>query len=207
MTNPWQQVPLADYEAHMNAAAVDQAAALSALFGEVLALRHPASVAVLGVAGGNGLERIDPQQTQRVVGIDLNPSYLDAVRQRFAHLRGLELHAVDLTNQTLELAPVDLVHAALIFEHAGTERCLDNALALAAPTGALAVVLQLPGEASGNVGGSGVASIQKLADHFTLVEPEAFTQKLAARGLRIIHESRLPVPEGKQFWLGVFMRG
>ena len=204
--NPWQEIPLADYEAHMNAEAVKQASVLSKLFGEALTLRNPVSVAVLGVAGGNGLERIDGRQTRRVLGVDLNPHYLAAVRERYANMAGLELHAIDLAEETIQLPPVELVHAALIFEHAGMGQCLENALALIAPEGALSVVLQRPGTESQDVGGSGVASITKLAAHFSLIDPNALTRTLADRGLRLTHEKLEPVSGGKQLWMGVFAR-
>jgi hypothetical protein len=204
--NPWQEIPLADYEAHMNAEAVKQASALSELFGEALALRKPASVAVLGVAGGNGLERIDEKQTRRVAGVDLNPHYLAAVRKRFPNMAGLELYAIDLAEDHIQLPPVELVHAALIFEHTGLGQCLENALALVAPVGALSAVLQLPGAESQNVGGSGVASIAKLAAHFSLIDPNALTRRLAERGLQLTHERLEPVPGGKQLWMGIFAR-
>jgi hypothetical protein len=204
--NPWQEIPLADYEAHMNAEAVKQASVLSKLFGEALTLRNPVSVAVLGVAGGNGLERIDGRQTRRVLGVDLNPHYLAAVRERYANMAGLELHAIDLAEETIQLPPVELVHAALIFEHAGMGQCLENALALIAPEGVLAVVLQRPGTESQDVGGSGVASITKLAAHFSLIDPNALTRTLADRGLRLTHEKLEPVSGGKQLWMGVFAR-
>ena len=204
--NPWQEIPLADYEAHMNAEAVKQASVLSKLFGEALTLRNPVSVAVLGVAGGNGLERIDGRQTRRVLGVDLNPHYLAAVRERYANMAGLELYAIDLAETTIQLPPVELVHAALIFEHAGMGRCLENALALITPEGALSVVLQRPGTESQDVGGSGVASITKLAAHFSLIDPNALTRTLADRGLRLTHEKLEPVSGGKQLWMGVFAR-
>jgi threonine dehydrogenase-like Zn-dependent dehydrogenase len=205
--NPWQEIPLADYETHMQSEAVGQAVALSELFGEVLAQRKPASVAVLGVAGGNGLERIDQERTRRVVGVDLNPQYLATVRKRFGEMTGLELYEVDLAEEPLALAPVELVHGALVFEHAGLGRCLENALALIMPEGALSVVLQLPGAESQNVGNSGVASIGKLSSHFKLVDPAALTRTLTERGLRLIREEKRSLPAGKKLWLGVFTWG
>jgi hypothetical protein len=204
--NPWFEVPLADYEAHMTSDAVDQLSVLSALFASVLELYKPASVALLGVAGGNGLERINTEQTRRVVGVDLNPEYADAVRARFSAMPGLELYVADLAEEVLALEPVDLVHAALIFEHAGVELCIENAIALTAPGGALAVVLQRTGAEGAHVGNSGVASVARFAGHFSEVDPVRFTGMLTARGLRLVHESTTPVPAGKQFWLGVFER-
>ena len=57
--NPWLALPLGDYKGHM---------------------RSPASVAILGIAGGNGLEHVDPSVTSRGVGLDLNPQYPDVTR-------------------------------------------------------------------------------------------------------------------------------
>ena len=57
MSNSWLQIPLSDYEGHMNSAMVQQLRALSDLFAQALASRQPASVAIAGIAGGNGLDR------------------------------------------------------------------------------------------------------------------------------------------------------
>jgi SAM-dependent methyltransferase len=195
----------------MRAPAVDQSRPLSDLFAEALTIRRPASVAILGIAGGNGLERFDPSSAdanavQRVVGIDINPAYLDAVRQRFAQLPGLELLCADLASETVELAPVELVHAALIFEHAGTGRALDNAVSLVSPGGALSVVLQLPGDPAQNIGNSGFASVQSHSEHFALVDPAWFTEAMHHRGFVLAHEARRAVPAGKTLWLATFTR-
>ena len=207
MSNPWLNVPLSDYEGHMGSPAVQQSEPLSRLFADALTLLRPASVAILGVAGGNGLERLNPTTVRRVVGIDINPEYLDAVSQRFPQLPGLELHHADLAEQTLDLPPVELVHAALIFEHAGTARALDNAIDLVAPGGALSVVLQLPGDPSQNIGNSGYTSVQVHSDHFALVDPIQFVHTLRSRNFRLSHRRRHPVPAGKALQLSIFTRG
>ncbi len=206
MTNPWLAVPLADYEGHMASPAVQQSDALASLFAEALSVRRPASVAILGIAGGNGLERIDSALTHRIVGLDINPAYLAAVRRRFSKLPGLELHAVDLADRTLPLAPVHLVHAALFFEHAGTGPSLDNALALLGEDGALSVVLQLPSASEPAVGSSGIASIRTLQTHFSLIDPQQFRTTLQERGLEPVYEAHRAVPGGKAFWMGIFVR-
>ena len=206
MSNPWLSVPLSDYEGHMQSPGVQQLQPLSELFAQALALRRPASVAIVGIAGGNGLDQIDPATTQRIVGLDINPEYLATVRERYATLQQLELHCVDLTQQRLELARVDLVHVALVFEHTGTGMAFENALDLVAPGGALSVVLQLPGDPGQDVGKSGYDSIQKHSGHFQLIPPETFAKMVGARGFRLAHESRHDVPAGKALWLAVFTR-
>jgi hypothetical protein len=206
MSNPWLAIPLADYEGHMEAPEVCQLQTLSSLFAEALAVRRPPSAAILGIAGGNGLDRIDTALTRRIVGLDINPAYLDAVRRRYPDLPGLELHCTDLAGPSIELPPVELVHAALVFEHAGTGRCLENALALLAADGAFSVVLQLPGASEQTVGSSGVASIRSLQSHFSLIDPLGFRGLLRERGLEPVYEAQRAVPGGKALWMGIFVR-
>jgi len=204
MSSPWLEVPLEDYEGHMLSPEVAQLPVLADLFAEALASRRPASVAVLGVAGGNGLDRIDPALTKRVVGIDCNPIFLGAVRGRYAGLAGLEVHCVDLAREMVEAEPVNLVHAALVFEHAGTGLCLENAVRMVDTGGALSVVLQLPSEQA--VSPSAYASIQMLRSNFVYVEPGELRAALELRGLLLERESRRDLPEGKAFWAGIFTR-
>lgn len=190
----------------MNSLEVQQLGVLSDLFAEAITLRPSSSIAVLGVAGGNGLDRIDCKITSRVVGLDVNPHYLDAVRRRYSHLHGLELHCIDLAEQAINIEPVQLVHAALVFEHAGVSRALENAISLVAASGALSVVLQLPSKVSQEVGRSGFPSLQKLASHLSLIDPVSICASLKERGFPLIHETRRTLPASKAFWMGIFLR-
>ena len=204
--NPWLGLPLDDYEGHMGSPGVNQLGPLADLLGEALARLRPRSLAVLGVAGGNGLEHVDSTLTTRVVGIDFNPQYLDVTRRRFPDMRGLELHCVDLEEQLPDLEAVALVHAALVFEHAGTGRCLENAVALVAPGGHLSVVLQLPIDGHEVVTSSPYPSMSTLAGGFSFVDPHRLRRMLAQQGLRLTYQSRLALPTGKAFWSGYFER-
>ena len=204
--NPWLALPLEDYEGHMGSEAVGQLQPLADLFGEALARLRPRSVAVLGVAGGNGLEHVDSTLTTRVVGLDVNAEYLAATKARFPDLRGLELHCADFEHDTLHLEPVALVHAALVFEHAGTERCLDTAVSLVAPGGHLSVVLQLPSEEHEAVTPSAYSSMATLAADFAFVDPHQLRRVLAQRDLRLTHQARRTLSTGKAFWSGYFER-
>ena len=204
MSNPWLAVPLAEYEQHMNSAEIRQLAALSDLFAEAIARCRPHSVVVLGIAGGNGLDRIDGSVTTRIVGLDLNPHYLEAVRQRHSHLQGLELYCVDLAAQRLEIEPVELVHAALIFEHAGVDCCLENAISMVAAGGNLSVVLQLPAEGGKAEVTSRFPSIESLGSDFSTISPEWLSETLARRGFRLGHQTTRALPAGKTFWTGLF---
>jgi SAM-dependent methyltransferase len=207
MSNPWLSIELEDYEGHMGSENVRQLAALSGLFKRALDLCAPKSVAVVGVAGGNGLERIDSAITKSILGLDINPRYLATVRQRYGALPGLKLCCADLADLPLSLAPVELVYVALVFEHTGLGRCLENALLLVAPGGKLSVVLQLPSEAEQGVTPTRYSSMQALRDSFALIDISQFRQKLEDKGFDLVHQERRSLPAGKAFWLGIFAHG
>jgi ubiquinone/menaquinone biosynthesis C-methylase UbiE len=65
---------------------------------EILVRRHgPSSVAILGCAGGNGFERLVETSVSRVVGVDINPQYIEEARQRYAgRVPGLKLVVGDI---------------------------------------------------------------------------------------------------------------
>jgi len=205
MSNPWLNIPLADYEGHMRSDEVQQLDALSELFAAALERCQPTSVAVLGVGGGNGVDRIDSGITKRVVGLDLNARYLNEARKRYGGACNLSLHCVDLREERVELEPVRLVHAALIFEHAGIDRCLENTVSLVDGGGALCAVLQLPSQqAEQEIGSSNFPSMLTLKDNFALVDPISLERKLARVGFRMTHDVLRPVPAGKRLWMGIF---
>lgn len=207
MANPWLAVPLDDYEGHMGPDGVAQLDALAELFECALRRLRPESAAILGVAGGNGLDRISPDVTTRVCGVDVNPLYLEAVRRRYgSRLPGLELDCVDLAREPVHREPAGLVHAALIFEHAGVDGCLRHAVRLVAACGSLSVVLQLESPGAPAVGATSFRSVQGLSQDFHLVAPAQLVEALAAYSFRLAWETLRPVSGGKAFWMGVFKR-
>ncbi len=206
MTNPWLQLPLPEYEAHMSLPAVAQAVLLADVFGELLGTYTPRSVAVLGCAGGNGFERIVPDVTKRVVGVDINPAYIGACGNRFAgRLPGLELYVGDLEKDDLAFAPVDLVYAALLFEYVDVGAALQRIRPILVPGGALATVVQLPSPVTAAVTPSPFARVQALARVMRLVSPKGL-QVLAGRqafeqtGSRMVRSRA-----GKEFQVQTFL--
>jgi hypothetical protein len=206
MSNPWLSIPLEDYEGHMGSAGVQQLRILAELFKRALDRCLPESVAVLGIAGGNGLELIDCASTKRIVGVDINQRYLDEVQRRFGTLRGLELHCRDLGERDFKLAPVTLVHAALLFEHVGLGLVLDNALSLVAPGGRFSVVLQLPSEKEQGVAPTIYTSMQKLKQDFALIDIGEFQGLLEQKGFQLVGRETRCLPAGKALWLGIFAK-
>ncbi len=127
MKNPWLKIPASDYEAHMSLPEVAQAQALSKLMALALAEYTPASLAVVGCATGSGFEHIDTTKTRRVVGVDINPAYLNILRSRFAgRIPNLELIEADITAPDFLVAPVSMVFAGLVFEYVDVVAAFSN---------------------------------------------------------------------------------
>ena len=206
MDQPWLRVTLDDYEGHMSAAGVGQLAPLADLFADALTFCRPESIAIAGIAGGNGLQHIDPRTTNRVLGIDINGEYLAAVKRRYPALKQLELHQLDMAKGRPHLGPVDLVHVALLFEHTGLSPCLENCLSLVAPGGHFVSVLQLPSAMQDAVANTGFSSIQNLKEHFALIDPATFSLTLQNHGFYQVQEKHRALPAGKALWMGIFQR-
>lgn len=181
----------------MSARQVGQLAVLADVFGTLVERRRPTSIAVLGIAGGNGLERLDAGTTNRVVGVDINPQYLDEVQCRFGSLLSLELHCADLTSAGVRALSVELVHAALLFEHTGLGPALDNALSLVAAGGLFSAVLQLPSEQEQGVASTGYASMEALKEEFALIDASDLERMLGERGFRLEEQETRLLPAGK----------
>src|SRR5690349_8667535 len=116
--NPWLEIPLADYEAHMSMPGIGQAAMIGDHLQALVARLRPSSVAVIGCAGGNGFDRLASMSIGRVVGVDVNPAYVQAAAARYSdQIPGLELHVDDIQHERQIFKPVDLLYAALIFEY------------------------------------------------------------------------------------------
>jgi hypothetical protein len=205
MDNPWLYIPLGDYEGHMSAPGIAQLEPLADLFEEALAFNRPSSIAILGIAGGNGLDRIDLSVTKHILGVDIQPSYLSAIQKRFSTLP-LKLMCVDLRKETLDEPPVSLVHAALIFEHAGTGLCLRNATSMTARGGYLSVVLQLPSKTVAQVSPSPFSSIQALSKSFSFVDQAEIDAELTDAGFMKARETECRVPGDKALWHGIFRK-
>ena len=171
MRNSWLDIPLADYEAHMALPTVGQSQLLSELFADALKRHRPRSVAILGCAGGNGLERVAEFGVERVIGVDINPSYIESTATRFrGRLRELELYVGDVQVDDFSFAPVELVFAGLLFEYVDPLRTLSKIQAMLEPGGVLVCVLQLP-SATATVTPSPYDSLQSLSSLMHLISP------------------------------------
>jgi hypothetical protein len=120
LDNPWKHIDLEQYESHMRLDTVGQLQAVNRMTADQLA-RYPAkTAAILGVAGGNGLEHADADKFSALYGIDVNPAYLAACGRRFPHLAGvLHLIEADVTDPAADLPRAELAIANLFVEYVG----------------------------------------------------------------------------------------
>jgi hypothetical protein len=205
MRNPWLDIPLADYEGHMALPNVGQAQLLSDVFASALSKYEPRSVAILGCAGGNGLDRVPSKVTERVVGVDLNPDYVLRARTRFAHrIPVLELLVGDVQKDELAFAPVELVFAGLLLEYVDVEAVLARIRAMLCPGGTLLTVVQLPSTGIAEITPSQFASLGALASVMRLVPPKLLSQLAATLGYHATEAQTLETAGGKKFQVQAF---
>ncbi len=206
MANPWLEVPLTDYEGHMEHAG--QAQVLDRIFGHALRTLEPRSVAVLGAAGGNGFEHLLSAKATRTVAVDLNRGYLRQLERRFGdRLQGLEIVCGDLGDPAVDFAPVDLVHAALVFEYVDVDRILNRTRAWLRPEGALWVVLQLPDDGVAQLSPSPFASLARIGSFMKLHAERDFRAAAAAAGFVESAEEVVTLPGGKRFFSACYRAG
>jgi hypothetical protein len=165
----------------------------------------PASVAIIGCAGGNGLDRACVQRLARVVAVDINPQYLQETGRRYStRVPGLELHCVDVQTDQLRFEPVELVYAALLFEHVDVASTMKTLWRGCRSGGVLAAVLQAPHEGQSPVSASPYRSLQMLASTMKLVAPGSLRAYATAVGFSLDAENAYQLPTGKTFSVLIF---
>lgn len=208
MRNPWLDIPLADYEAHMALPTVGQSKLIARQLADLVQKYAPGSAAIVGCAGGNGFECLVGSAVTRVVGVDINPAYIDETRRRYGdRIPGLELHVEDIQETKTPFDPVDLIYAALILEYVDLPRTMDTLRRCCRDDGILAVLVQLPHETMGHVSPSPYTSLQSLASGMRLVRDRELQSEAERVGFALIHSIALVSEGGKQFRLHQFRLG
>jgi SAM-dependent methyltransferase len=203
--NPWLSVPAADYEGHMGSPGVRQLEFLSRVFGGLMREFEPESLVVLGCATGNGLEHIERGRVRKLVGLDINPEYLEICRKRHGdRIPEMELVCADFASFDLEAASIDFVHAALFFEYVDPASAVEKISRWLKPRGMLAVVLQLPHDSGGKVSETGFTSVKALEPAIRLVDPALLARLVREHGYSEVRSVRETLASGKEFFLGVY---
>jgi hypothetical protein len=200
MSNPWLSIPLDDYEGHMSLPAVGQAKMIADQLVRAIARWGPSSIALVGCAGGNGLERIAAGTVEHIVAIDVNPGYVERTRIRHApQLPGLEVICADVQSKSVTYEPADLTYAALLFEYVDLASTLETLKRNSRPNGVLTTVLQLPHSAIHAVSPSPYKSLGSLASVMRLVAPQTLCDAAADVGFAAVDLATIELASGKTF--------
>lgn len=196
-SNPWLHIPLEDYERHMSHHLVGQSTLLNALTKKYLDSVKPETVIFLGIAGGNGLEHVNKQIAQRVYGIDINQDYLDTAFKRFHHrIPSLQLVNLDITNHSENICNADFIWAALVLEYTGIDKALSFCTNNIHKGGHLVISIQANNNIP-SVSSTGIESVKKAGEIFSIVDPEALLNKAAENGYNFIEKEENILPNGK----------
>ena len=196
-TNPWLRIPLEDYERHMCHHLVGQSVLLNFLTKKYLDEIKPEIAVFLGIAGGNGLEHININITKSVIGIDINPDYLNIAFERYKHtITSLQLMNLDLVKNSESICKADFIWAALVLEFTGIDKALEFCTNNIQKDGHLVVSIQSNNNRQ-SISPTGIESIKKAGEIFSIVNPDMLQSRAAETGFRLIGKEESDLPNGK----------
>lgn len=197
MANPWEKIPLSDYENHMKLNSVLQLQTMNKMMREQFNAYPVGSVMVLGIAGGNGLEHIDPKKFGKVYGVDINGEYLKAAEERYSDISDiLECIQLNLIEDAHKLPKAELLIANLLIEYIGYD-CFKKAVEQVQPK-YVSCVIQI------NTGGGWVSdspyihAFDGLDEVHCQIEETRLIQTMEEIGYRLINSTDEPLPNGKK---------
>ena len=196
--HPWQGIRLNVYEQHMSDPSVGQLQMLRQITNEQLTAFPSRSIGILGIAGGNGLDLIDPAVTDTIFGFDLNTEYLGACEARYRARFGDRLRLIETTiDRFMTIERVDLLIANLIIEYIGLNEFAAFVIANAASIGILSSVIQV-NRSTGFVSDTEYAtSFEALASIASDIEPDALQALMSDAGFRVLARHEYGLPNGK----------
>jgi SAM-dependent methyltransferase len=198
--NPWLDIPLDDYERHMALSKIAQARMLADQLALAVEESKPRSLALIGCAGGNGLETLIGGPSRRIVGVDIVPHYVEVTRERFSKdFPRLELYADDIENLSSRIAPVELVVAALVLEYVDVASAVASLKNLCLPGGNLVILLQDPDERIPPVSPSPYTSLERLAPFMSLKKAGDIIGVCQAAGFALLTSRQIALKSGKRF--------
>jgi predicted TPR repeat methyltransferase len=204
--NPWIEIPLEDYENHMSHNSVGQLEVLNSLTKKYLNSIEPKTCLFLGVAGGNGLERIDNTITKKVIGIDINQDYLNTAYERYNDkIDSLELINFDITKSGKVFCDADFIWAALVLEYTGVDKSLEFAMNNLQTGGHFIVSIQSNNGVQ-SVSQTGIESVKKVGEIFQMINPDILISKATEMGLRLLENEEFFFPNGKSLKTFHFIR-
>lgn len=197
MNNPWEDIPLSDYENHMSLDSVKQLQVMNSIMKKQFGAYPVDTAMVLGIAGGNGLEHVSKDKYKTVYGVDINADYLKAVEARYGALEGvLECIKADIINESGKLPEAQLVIANLLIEYVGYE-AFKKAMMRVRPQ-YISCVIQINIDEHQWVSDSPyLHAFDRLDEVHCQMEDEALTKAMKETGYQKILSESYPLPNGK----------
>lgn len=195
--NPWEEVELSDYENHMKLDGVYQLQTLNAIMRQQFSSHPVNSVAILGVAGGNGLENLtDLPEITAIYGIDTR--YLAESATRHPELNGRYTTVLaDILNAGCILPRAELVVANLFVEYVG---CGNFARAIGRMNPQyVSCVIQIDPAESFVSESPYTTKLEILDSVHSSVNPGELATAMSHIGYKSISEISTSLPNGKQF--------
>lgn len=181
---------------------VGQAELLAGEFERAVSETDPRSIALIGSAGGNGLACLRERQLDRLLCVDVNADYIEALEARLGDaLPGLECCHSEIESFASPQT-VDLAYGGLLFEYTRLPEALASLAKLLRKGGFLHAVLQLPAEEQGDafVTPSPHAPIlERLSGFFQFVPPKNFIACAAREGFVEVEQRTVTLDSGKAF--------
>ena len=197
MTNPWEEIPLSDYEQHMRLASVYQLQTMNQAIRKQLDAYPVTSAMIVGVAGGNGLEHVDRAKYGRIYGVDINPSYLREVEKRYAALRGcLQCLCLDLITDAGRLPRAQLLIANLLIEYVGYGVFQETVKAVAPEY--VSCMIQINGDEEWVSDSPYLHVFDRLDEVHHQLSEEGLDKALQAVGYSRIYKEEYPLPNNKK---------
>ena len=197
MANPWEEISLSDYENHMKLDSVMQLQNMNQMMKGQFNAYPVSSVMVLGIAGGNGLERIDKNKYQKVYGIDINTEYLKAVEERYSDISEiLECIQVNLIDETSKLPNAELLVANLLIEYIGYD-CFQKIVEHVCPK-YVSCIIQINIDDSWVSDSPYIHVFDKLDEVHHQMEENLLIQAMKDIGYNLIAQTENLLPNGKK---------
>lgn len=203
--NPWEEIPLSDYENHMRLDSVKQLQVLNRIMRRQFAFGTAESVMILGIAGGNGLEHLAPHEFERVYGVDINQDYLRRCKERHPQLEGvLECVCADLTAPDTVLPNADLLIADLLIEYIGYE-CFSRTMRQVHPQ-YVSCIIQINADDRFVSDSPYLHVFDKLEQVHHRMQEEDLTAAMRTIGYKLTDKREEPLPNGKKLMQMDFVR-
>ena len=197
MDNPWNNIPLSDYEGHMSCENVMQMQTLNSMIDEQLGMFDVKSAVILGIAGGNGLEHADRDKYEHVYAVDVNAEYLAAAKQRYGDMDGvLKYLCIDLVSGYEDLPRAELVIADLLIEYIGYE-CFSKIITHVRPK-CVSCGIQVDIDDAYVSKTPYIHAFDCLDSIHIRIDEDELSESLYNTGYELIRRTQYPLPNGKK---------